>query len=63
MSTFPIHNTETAPEGSRAVLASTEKAMGSIPNLLGTFAGSPALLKAYMALSELQDQETAFDET
>lgn len=63
MTTFPIHTVESAPEGSRPVLEGIQKSMGSVPNLFGVFAGSPATLKAYLSLAELQDKETAFDET
>jgi uncharacterized peroxidase-related enzyme len=63
MSNFPIHTVSTAPEGSRPVLEAVQQGLGSIPNLFGVFAESPAILKAYTTLSELQDAETAFDET
>lgn len=63
MTTFPIHNAETAPAGAQPILEAVQKSMGSIPNLFGVFASSPALLKAYTSLADLQDKETAFDET
>ena len=63
MTNFPIHTVDSAPEGSRPVLEGVQKGMGSIPNLFGVFASSPAILKAYLNLAELQDKDTAFDET
>ena len=41
---------ETAPEGSRAALEGVKKGFGFIPNLMGTFANSPAVLNGYLAL-------------
>jgi uncharacterized peroxidase-related enzyme len=39
-----------APEGSRPVLQNIQKAFGFVPNLMATFANSPAVLKGYLAL-------------
>ncbi len=63
MSNFPIHTIESAPAASRPVLEAVQAGLGSIPNLFGAFASSPAILKAYTSLSKLQDEETAFNET
>ena len=63
MSTYPIHDTDTAPEGSRAILEATKKSLGAIPNLFGVFASSPAVLEGYTTLSGLLEKSTAFDET
>ena len=63
MSNFTIHTVDTAPEASRPILEAVQQGLGTIPNLFGVFASSPAILKAYTSLSELQDAETAFDET
>lgn len=41
---------QSAPEGSKETLRAIEKAFGFIPNLMATFANSPAVLKGYMAL-------------
>lgn len=48
-----IHTLDTAPEGSKALLEGSVKAFGSIPNLHGVMASSPALLEAYKELSRL----------
>ena len=33
MTTFPVHSNETAPEGSRPILAAAQKKFGFVPNL------------------------------
>jgi uncharacterized peroxidase-related enzyme len=49
----------TAPEGSRETLQNIQKAFGFVPNLMGTFANSPAVLNGYMALDSFF-QKTSF---
>ena len=49
----------TAPEASRDSLASIQKAFGYVPNLMATFANSPAVLNGYMALDSFF-QKTSF---
>lgn len=61
MTTLKIHNIETAPEGSKALLEKSQKAYGMIPGLHGVLAGSPQLLTAYQTLHELFTQ-TSFNE-
>ncbi len=63
MTTFQVHTLESAPEPSRALLADAKKAFGRIPNLIGVFAESPALLEAYLKLGQILEQSTAFDAT
>lgn len=46
-SRFPIHDEETAPEGSLPVLKGALSSAGQLPNFLGVLAGSPAALRAY----------------
>jgi hypothetical protein len=41
---------ESAPGGSKPVLERVKKDFGFIPNLMATFANSPAVLKGYLAL-------------
>jgi len=48
---------ESAPEQARPTLEKVQKGFHFIPNLYGTFANSPALLEAYMAL------DAAFEKT
>jgi len=53
MSTLKIHDIESAPEESKALLEKSKKAYGMIPNLHGVLAESPGLLDAYQNLHEL----------
>ena len=54
-SRFPIHDEETAPEGSLPVLKGALSAAGQLPNFLGVLSGSPAALRGYAkARSELR---------
>lgn len=63
MAEFNIHTHDTAPEASKTALQETEKSYGFLPNLYGVFAESPAALKAYGAIGEVFDDDTAFDAT
>lgn len=56
--TYTIHTADTAPEGSKEILEATKKAYGFVPNLLGTMATAPALLKAYTTLSGIFDESS-----
>ena len=38
MTTFPVHSSETAPEGSKPVLAAAHKKFGFVPNLFRVMA-------------------------
>jgi len=60
MATLKIHDIETAPEGSKALLENSQKAYGMIPGLHGVLAASPELLKAYQELHQLFT-ETSFN--
>ena len=51
MTQFPIHTLETAPEGSRPFIAGAKAAFGLVPNLVGEFAESPAVIEGYLALA------------
>ncbi len=41
---------ETAPEKSKPILEQVKKGFGFIPNLMATFANSPAVLEGYLAM-------------
>jgi uncharacterized peroxidase-related enzyme len=41
---------DTAPQGSKETLQNIQKGFGFIPNLMATFANSPAVLNGYMGL-------------
>ncbi|WP_299100815.1 carboxymuconolactone decarboxylase family protein [uncultured Winogradskyella sp.] len=58
MTTLKIHNIETAPEGSKALLENSQKSFGMIPGLHGVLASSPQILKAYQTLHELFTQSS-----
>ncbi|MBX2855599.1 MAG: carboxymuconolactone decarboxylase family protein [Rhodobacteraceae bacterium] len=45
---FALHNPDTAPKASQALLHQAEKALGKVPNLERVMAEAPALLKAYV---------------
>ena len=47
---FVQHSTDSAPEGSRAILDGVRKAWGFVPNLHKVLAESPAALEAYSSL-------------
>jgi alkylhydroperoxidase family enzyme len=53
MTTLKIHNIESAPEASKALLEKSQKAYGMIPGLHGVLATAPGLLDAYQQLHEL----------
>jgi hypothetical protein len=58
MTTLKVHNIESAPEGSKALLENSQKAFGMIPGLHGVLAGSPQVLEAYKTLHELFTQSS-----
>ena len=51
MTQFPIHTIDTAPEASKPYLEGAKKAFGLVPNLVGEFAESPAVIEGYLGLS------------
>jgi uncharacterized peroxidase-related enzyme len=53
MTKFNIYDETNAPEKSKPLLAKSKAAYGSVPNLLGELAESPAALEGYMKLSEI----------
>lgn len=53
MPDYPIHTIDTAPQESRALLLDAQTQFGFVPNLHAVMAESPALLKAYMEISEV----------
>lgn len=48
----------TAPEASKPVLENIQKAFGFIPNLMATFANSPAVLQGYLAMDGVFEKGT-----
>jgi len=53
MTTLKVHSIETAPEGSKELLAQSLKTNGMIPGLHGVLAGAPGTLEAYQTLHKL----------
>ena len=60
MKSFTIHNLETVPAKSKAMLEASKKANGFIPNLHAVLAESPQLFEAYQTLHKLFTQ-SSFD--
>ena len=58
--TFPSHDLETAPEGSKPLLENSQKAFGRLPGLHKVLAESPQAYEAYQSLHKLFN-ETDFD--
>jgi AhpD family alkylhydroperoxidase len=50
---FKIYNTENAPNESQPLLQAAKENFGFVPNLLGEFAESPAVLEGYLKLNEI----------
>src|SRR3954468_6138451 len=50
MSRFRIHDEESAPEGSVAILKGALKSGGQLPKFLGVLGGAPAALRAYIRM-------------
>ena len=53
MTDFTLHNKETAPKDSQALLDSSLSAFGMIPNLHAVMAEAPGLLEGYQRLHQL----------
>jgi alkylhydroperoxidase family enzyme len=62
MTTLKVHNIESAPESSKALLENSQKSFGMIPSLHGVLAGSPQVLEAYQTLHELFTQSSFNEE-
>jgi len=48
-----VLNRQQAPEQARELLDQAESKYGFVPNILGVMANAPALLEAYMSLSQI----------
>ena len=53
MTDFTLHDENTAPEGSKELLAKSKAAYGMIPGLHAVMAEAPGLLEAYQQVREL----------
>ncbi len=58
MTTFPVHSGDTAPEGSKPILAAAQKKFGFVPNLFRVMAEAPAAGEAYMAVMDIFERSS-----
>jgi uncharacterized peroxidase-related enzyme len=58
MKTLKALTIENAPEGSKPTLQAIQKGFGFIPNLMATFANSPAVLEGYMAMDHAWEKSS-----
>lgn len=56
MTNFTVHTQETAPEGSKELLAGAQKTYGFVPNLMATLAEAPIAAEAYITLGGIFDK-------
>ena len=61
MTTFPVHSSETAPEGSRPILAATQNKFGFVPNIIRVFAEAPAIAEAYTTVMDIFERSSLSD--
>ncbi len=61
MTTFPVHSSETAPEGSKPILAAVQKKFGFVPNLFRVMAEAPAAAEAYMTVMDIFESSSLSD--
>ncbi len=61
MTTFPVHSSETAPEGSKPVLAAAQKKFGFVPNLIRVLAEAPAAAEAYTTIMDIFERSSLSD--
>ncbi len=61
MTTFPVHSSETAPEGSKLILVAAQKKFGFVPNLFRVMAEAPAAGEAYMAVMDIFERSSLSD--
>ncbi len=53
MITFPVHDLDTAPESSKALLQQTQDKFGFIPNLTAIMSSSPSITQAYLSVDDI----------
>lgn len=58
MTQFTIHTKDTAPEAAKPILEAVQEKFGFVPNLLGSLAEAPNVLKAYLDLDAITSQGT-----
>ena len=53
MTSFTIHDADTAPQGSKPFIERAQKQFGMVPNLIGLLAEAPVAVETYQALAGL----------
>lgn len=53
---YTVHTIESAPAGSKEILASAKKSLGFVPNLYAVMSEAPALIKAYASISKIYEE-------
>ncbi|MHA1598644.1 MAG: carboxymuconolactone decarboxylase family protein [Alphaproteobacteria bacterium] len=53
MTAFQVHDKTTAPTDSHPEMSGVEEKFGFMPNIYGVFAESPAIIKAYVSMTNL----------
>jgi AhpD family alkylhydroperoxidase len=56
MSAHPVFTAESAPEASRPLLRELAASVGFVPNLAAAMAGSPPLLRGFLAVRDIYQQ-------
>lgn len=58
MTTFTIHNADSAPEASKPLIEKAQARFGMLPNLIGLLSESPVAVEAYQSMGGLFSQTT-----
>ncbi len=58
MPDFTVHTIDTAPQQSVPLLQGAQKAFGFVPNLIAVLAESPAVVEAYLTLTQIFDKSS-----
>lgn len=61
MPRIPVHTAQSAPENSRDQLKALEATFGTVLNIHGEMAHSPAVLQSYIAIQQVIDDYGSFD--
>jgi len=61
MTAFPVHSSDTAPEGSKPILAAAQKKFGFVPNLIRVMAEAPAAAEAYTTVMGIFESSSLSD--
>ena len=61
MTTFPVHSSETAPEGSAPYLAAAQNKFGFVPNFIRVLAEAPDAAEAYMTVMDIFESSSLSD--